>query len=123
MTTRDRRRRRRHNLGTHLMVTLTGLRYATRCVDASMGGALLALHDHGTLDRSDLVGQQGSLQIGHRLGTERITINSAFEVVRLQPSDPPPMPTLVGVRFLNMDPDSSLHLYNLLRYQDPQQER
>ncbi len=120
--TTDRRLRRRHTVGTHLMVTLAGQRYAARCLDASMNGAQLAVHDHGTLDRAQLPNQLGTLELGHTLGAERIKITSTFEVVRVDPGDPAPMPTVLGVRLVEMDSDSSLHLYNLLRYQDPRGE-
>lgn len=61
-------------------------------------------------------GTEGELSIRLESGEEHLRIRSGFEVVRVIPpgEETPGM----GLAFTGLDPDSSIHLFNLIRYQE-----
>ena len=81
--------------------------------DVSMGGIfiltddLLALGTHGTLTLN--------LEFGDRV----IPVTAEAEVIRLVPSGRTDQPSGMGIRFISLDADSSLHLFRVVQYQTP----
>ncbi len=115
--TDDRRLRTRSDLDSGMRVRLGDATYHGWCVNISMSGALLEIHDESRLNRDELVGQQGRLELWHHCGDEEIDVRADFEVVRVPPCDPSPESTRIAVALTKLDTDSSIHLYNLVRWQ------
>jgi hypothetical protein len=118
MSRPEQRRRPRVELGSELLVRLEGRLLRAVCSNVSMSGALLEIDLEVPLEpREALVGQRGELELVHRCGEERLAVGASFEVIRVDPLFSDPGALLLGVRFIGMDTESSIHLYELVRWQ------
>lgn len=113
----DRRRYPRVDLGSSFLVRIGDTVWHAECVNASMGGALLAVHPRERLDPLVFVGRSGSLGLEHQCGSDRLLVDAAFAVVRVEASEPYPRPFLLGVRFVDLDMENSIRLFNVIRWQ------
>jgi hypothetical protein len=114
----ERRTRRRVDLGSALMVRIGDTVWDADCLNASMGGAFLRVHPREPLDVVALLGRSGSLGLEHASGSDTLVIDAAFIVVRAESTGPYPKPFLLGVRFRDLDMETSLRLFTLIRWQE-----
>ncbi len=118
MSAQDRRHRERVELGSDLWIRIGGRLLRAACLDVSMSGALLELELE--LDSSptpvSLMGSEGSLELVHRCGDERLAVGARFVVARVA-GLPDGGPLRLGVHFVGLDTASSIHLYELIRWQ------
>jgi hypothetical protein len=115
----ERRNRERVDLGSELWVRLGGRLLRAECVNVSMSGALVELElglDDGA-GPAGLLGAEGSLELVHRCGQERLAVGARFRVMRAQRVGDGTDALLLGVHFTGLDTASSIHLYNLIRWQ------
>lgn len=75
-----------------------------RTRDISMSGIYL------DTDSPLAVGTKGRVTLELASGADGVSIQADFEVVRNDPKG-------MAISFTHMDPDSSIHLYNVIKYQ------
>ncbi len=119
MTGRERRKRDRVGLGSDLWIRLRGRLLRAECVNISMSGALvdLELGLESSEGSADLMGAEGSLELVHRCGQERLAVGARFTVMRVEGLEQGAGALRLGVHFTGLDTASSIHLYNLIRWQ------
>lgn len=81
--------------------------------DVSMSGIFVISDDLLPL------GTRGSLTLTLEFGDHRIPVTAEAEVIRLVPSGRQDQPGGMGLRFLHLDSESSLHLFRVVQYQTP----
>jgi hypothetical protein len=118
MTDRNRRVRDRVDLGSDLWIRIGERLLRAECVNVSMSGALvdLELDLHDELLDNTLMCTEGSLELVHRCGEERMAVGARFTVMRVEDIQHGTGLRL-GVHFTGLDTASSIHLYNLIRWQ------
>ena len=79
--------------------------------DISMSGAYLAT------DNPCAIGERGRLLIQLRCGDEDKTVNASCEVVRVISDTKGQNPAGMAVQITSIDTDSSIILFNMIRYQ------
>ncbi len=115
----NRRRRTRVSLGSDLLVRIGDEVLRAECVNVSMSGALLDLDldVEGELTPDETLGRRGLLELVHRCGQERLAVSAEFTVVRVDQEQPTPSSLRMGIHFTGLDTTSSLHLFQLIRWQ------
>ncbi len=105
-------------LGSGLWVRLQGRLLRAECINVSMSGALieLELDVEGALDPEALLGSTGALELVHRCGEERLAVGARFVIARIVGGSDHDC-VHMGVHFTGLDTASSIHLYNLIRWQ------
>jgi hypothetical protein len=118
MTRPEQRRRARVRLGSELLVRIAGRLVRAECINVSMSGAMLdiELELEGSAS-SVLLGDQGQLELVHRCGGDRLAVGASFTVMRIDQAAANPGFVQVGVHFTDIDTASSLHLFELIRWQ------
>ena len=100
----ERRGRTRFELDTAILVRVGDDVWQAECVNASMSGAMLD-------------GRRGGLSLTHTCGAERLVVECDIVVVRHDPGAGFPKPFRLGVRLVDLDTETSIRLFNLLRMQ------
>jgi hypothetical protein len=113
----EQRRRKRADLGSEILVRIGDSVWSAQCVNVSMSGALLAVFPRQADERGRLAGRSGCLRIEHRFGGEKLAVEAEFTVVRADRGAFFPRSFLLGVKFVDMDPESSIRLFQVLRWQ------
>lgn len=111
METIDKRKRARVDFDMKVVFESSGCVYQEcQCENISMSGLFL---------RTDMllpVGAEGKLLIILECGTERLEVHSECKVSRIADGkDGQPMG--MGLEYITLDSDSSLTLYNVIKYQ------
>lgn len=106
----DRRERKRTAYAADLVLDSGGERISGCCVDLSMGGAKIA-----SLDGELSVGDKGVLQLEQTVGDQHLRIEAEAEVIRLERDKD--ASAMVALRFLKLEPEYAIALYNIVRYQ------
>jgi len=113
----ERRRMERAALGSAVLVRLGDEVWDGDCINVSMSGALVDLYTPRPVKVERLLGRSGGLLLEHRAGGERLAVEAGFTVARVEAAAEYPRPTRVGLLFKPLDPDSSLVLYRIIRWQ------
>ena len=106
-------KRRRERVNAQLTITVTtalGQELFTETRDISMNGLFI------TTPRPYAVGTSGSLEMLLLCGDERLSVSAGF-IVRRSLSAADNEYAGMGLEFTLIDSDSSIHLYNIIRYQ------
>lgn len=106
----ERRRQPRVSYKSEVRVEVNGDKLSGQCKNLSMSGMLLVL------DRALAVGSQGRLEISQQMEEERLEIDSGFEVMRINDLMKKGGICEIGLHFNDLDFDSSVKLYNVIRY-------
>lgn len=106
----EKRRQARISYKAEIRVEVNGDKLSGTCKNLSMSGMLLVL------DRTLAVGSQGRLEISQEIEGERLEIGSGFEVMRINDLMKNGGICEIGLHFNDLDFDSSVKLYNLIRY-------
>ena len=105
----NKRIRERVSFEIEAVFTHDGKSYTCKCENVSMSGVLLDSADFFS------IGATGSVLIILTSGTELLEVKSSCRVVRVLPSANDCFQ--LGLEFDSLDPESSIILFNMIRYQ------
>jgi c-di-GMP-binding flagellar brake protein YcgR len=107
----EKRERNRANFKTTVSLNVDGQKYAGECTDISMNGMSIIVGEEFP------IGTKGTADIIHTFGEQSLSIASPFEVVRISKHPKFDKKHEIGIHFQNMDSDSSLELFRVIRNQ------
>ncbi len=89
------------------VIEVEGESVNVRCTNVCMDGMLILT------DRSLPVGTRGRVEIIQEMGEEKLVVFSGFQVKRIEEEDGVQQ---MGVSLFDIDSDSSINLFNIVRY-------
>ncbi len=107
------RNRKRVDFVSDVTLVLHGQEYHyTETKDISMEGVFICT------EAPLPIGETGQMILNQECGELKAQVKASFRVVRHQRADETAMPSGMGIIFTDIDSDSSITLFNIVRYQD-----
>ncbi len=107
----EKRERNRASFITTVSLSIDNEKYTGECSDLSMNGMSIKI------GKEFEIGTKGKADIILSFGEQNLTISSPFEIVRSTKIPKFDQKHEIGIHFQNMDSDSSLELFRVIRAQ------